>query len=162
MSGGSEVRRGNRRPSLLPALPHNSELDLYAQFWHTDGVDKKIPPVPMKPLRWIGPSKDELMDFPKPVMRAFGFALYEAQTGGKPENAKPLRGFGGAGVLEVIEDHDGSTYRAVCTVQLGDAVYVLHCFQKKSAKGIKTPKHILELVERRLKLAIQARDKRRN
>ena len=102
------------------------------------------------------------MGFPKPVMRAVGFALYEAQTGEKPENAKPLRGFRGAGVLEVVEDHDGSTYRAVYTVQLGDAVYVLHCFQKKSTKGIKTPKHIVELIERRLKVAIQKHEKRSN
>ena len=116
----------------------------------------------MKPLRWIGPSKLELMDFPKPVMRAIGFALYEAQTGDKPDSAKPLRGFGGAGVLEVIEDHDGNTYRAVYTVKLADVVYVLHCFQKKSARGIKTPTHIVELIERRLKLAIQAHAKRSN
>lgn len=125
-------------------------------------MDKKIPHVPVKPLRWIGPSKDELMGFPKPVMRAIGFALYEAQTGGKPDNSKPMRGFGGAGVLEVVEDHDGSTYRAVYTVQLGDAVYVLHCFQKKSTKGIKTPKHTVALIERRLKVAIQTHAKRSN
>ncbi len=125
-------------------------------------MDKKIPHVPVKPLRWIGPSKDELMGFPKPVMRAIGFALYEAQTGGKPDNSKPMRGFGGAGVLEVVEDHDGSTYRAVYTVQLGDAVYVLHCFQKKSTKGIKTPKHTVALIERRLKVAIRTRAKRSN
>ncbi len=125
-------------------------------------MDKKIQPVPLKPLRWIGPSKDELMNFPKPVMRAIGFALYEAQTGDKPDNAKPLHGFGGAGVLEVIDDHDGNTYRAVYTVRLGNAVYVLHCFQKKSAKGIKTPKHIVELIERRLKLAMQTHATRSN
>ena len=88
MSGGSERRRGNRRPSLLPVLPHNSELDLYAQFWHT--------------------------------------------------------------------------YRAVYTVQLGDAVYVLHCFQKKSAKGIKTPKHILELVEQPPEIGDSNAQKRSN
>jgi phage-related protein len=149
-------------PFSLGVLRHNSELDFYAQFWHTGSIGKKISSVPMKPLRWIGPSKDELMDFPKPVMRAIGFALYEAQTGDKPDNAKPRRGFGGAGVLEVIEDHDGNTYRAVYTVKLGDAVYVLHCFQKKSAKGIQTPKHIMELIERRLKLAIQTHAKRSN
>jgi phage-related protein len=139
---------------------HCSELDLYAQFWHTLSVDNKIPIVPKMPLLWIGPSKDELMEFPKPVMRAIGFALYAAQTGDKPDNAKPLRGFGGAGVLEVIEDHDGNTYRAVYTVKLGDAVYVLHCFQKKSTKGIQTPKHIVKLIERRLKVAVQAHGNR--
>ncbi len=110
----------------------------------------------MKPLRWVGPSKDELMEFPQHVVRAIGFALYEAQTGEKPDNAKPLRGFGGAGVLEVIEDHDGNAYRAVYTLKLTNAVYVLHCFQKKSAKGIKTPKHIVERIKRRLEAAIQS------
>ena len=144
------------------ALPNCSELDHYAHFWHTGSMAKQIRLVPMKPLRWIGPSKDELMEFPKPVMRLIGFALYEAQTGDKPENAKPLRGFGGAGVLEVIEDHDGNTFRAVYTVNLGDAVYVLHCFQKKSTKGIQTPKHVVELIERRLKVAIQTHAKRSN
>jgi phage-related protein len=125
-------------------------------------VNKKILPLPVKPLRWIGPSKDELMDFPRPVIRAMGFALYEAQTGEKPVNAKPLRGFGGAGVLEVLEDHDGDTYRAVYTVKFAGAVYVLHCFQKKSTKGIATPQHTTELIERRLKLAIQTHAKRTN
>ena len=91
-----------------------------------------------------------------------GFALYEAQTGEKPDNAKPLRGFGGAGVLEVVEDHDGDAYRAVYTVKLADAVYVLHCFQKKSTKGIATPQHTTELIVRRLKVAIQTHAKRTN
>jgi phage-related protein len=125
-------------------------------------VDEKIPPLPVKPLRWIGPSKDELMGFPRPVIRAMGFALYEAQTGEKPDNAKPLRGFGGAGVLEVVEDNDGDTYRAVYTVKLADAVYVLHCFQKKSKRGIATSQQTIELIKRRLKVAIQTQAKRNN
>jgi phage-related protein len=125
-------------------------------------VDRKIPPLPVKPLRWIGPSKDELMGFPRPIIRAMGFALYEAQTGGKPDKAKPLRGFGGAGVLEVVEDHDGDAYRAVYTVKLADAVYVLHCFQKKSKRGIETPQQTIELIKRRLKLAIEAHARRSN
>jgi phage-related protein len=125
-------------------------------------VDEKIPPLPVKPLRWIGPSKDELMGFPRPVIRAMGFALYEAQTGEKPDNAKPLRGFGGAGVLEVVEDNDGDTYRAVYTVKLADAVYVLHCCQKKSKRGIATSQQTIELIKRRLKVAIQTQAKRNN
>lgn len=83
----------------------------------------------------------------------FGFALHLAQTGKKHANAKPLRGFGGAGVLEVVEDHLGDTYRAVYTVKIDDAVYVLHCFQKKSKQGIETPKHDMDLIRERLKAA---------
>ena len=75
------------------------------------------------------------MSFPKSVISAVGFALYEAQAGEKADNVKPLSGFGGAGVLEVVEDYSGDTYRAVYTVKLAGAVYVLHCFQKKSTKG---------------------------
>lgn len=80
-----------------------------------------------------------------------GFALYQAQLGGKHIHAKPLRGFGGASVLEVVENHDGDTFRAVYTVRFPNAVYVLHAFQKKSRRGIKTPKKEVELVTARLK-----------
>ena len=90
---------------------------------------------------------------PEDVIDVFGFALHLAQTGKKHANAKPLRGFGGAGVLEVVEDHLGDTYRAVYTVKIDDAVYVLHCFQKKSKTGISTPAYELDLVRRRLSIA---------
>ena len=90
---------------------------------------------------------------PEDVIDVFGFALHLAQTGKKHVNAKPLRGFGGAGVLEVVEDHLGDTYRAVYTVKIDDAVYVLHCFQKKSKQGIETPKHDMDLIRERLKVA---------
>ena len=90
---------------------------------------------------------------PEDVIDVFGFALHLAQTGKKHANAKPLRGFGGAGVLEVVEDHLGDTYRAVYTVKIDDAAYVLHCFQKKSKQGIETPKHDLDLIRERLKAA---------
>lgn len=90
---------------------------------------------------------------PEDVIDVFGFALHLAQTGKKHANAKPLRGFGGAGVLEVVEDHLGDTYRAVYTVKIDDAVYVLHCFQKKSKQGIETPKHDIDLIRERLKAA---------
>ena len=76
-----------------------------------------------------------------------------AQQGGKHDHAKPLRGFGGAGVLEIVEDHDGDTYRAVCTVRLAGRVYVLHAFQKKSKTGIETPKAEINLIKSRLKRA---------
>ncbi|MDQ5926318.1 MAG: hypothetical protein QG572_907 [Pseudomonadota bacterium] len=90
---------------------------------------------------------------PEDVIDVFGFALHLAQTGKKHANAKPLRGFGGAGVLEVVEDHLGDTYRAVYTVKIDEAVYVLHCFQKKSKQGIETPKHDMDLIRERLKAA---------
>ena len=90
---------------------------------------------------------------PEDVIDVFGFALHLAQTGKKHANAKPLRGYGGAGVLEVVEDHLGDTYRAVYTVKIDEAVYVLHCFQKKSKQGIETPKHDMDLIRERLKAA---------
>ena len=90
---------------------------------------------------------------PAGVKEVVGFALYLAQTGGKHDQAKPLKGFGSAGVLEVIEDDDGNTYRAVYTVRFKSAVYVLHCFQKKSRKGIATPGQEMELIKGRLKRA---------
>ena len=92
---------------------------------------------------------------PVKVVDLFGYALHLAQQGGKHTQAKPLKGFGSAGVLEVVENNDGNTYRAVYTVKLGDAVYVLHCFQKKSHEGIATPQHDIELIRDRLKLAQQ-------
>ncbi len=84
-----------------------------------------------------------------------GFALYQAQIGGMSGDAKPLKGFGGAGVLEIVEDHHGDTYRAVYTVKFERAIYVLHAFQKKSRKGIKTPQEDMDLVRRRLRIAEQ-------
>jgi phage-related protein len=95
----------------------------------------------------------DLRAFPDEVKRMLGFALDVAQQGGKHPDAKPLKGFGGAGVLEIVSDHDGETYRAVYTVRFADAVYVLHAFQKKSRTGIQTPKQEIELVRRRLRIA---------
>lgn len=88
---------------------------------------------------------------PKDVKTAVGAALFMAQTGAEADNVKALKGFGGRGVLEVIEDHDGDTYRAVYTVRFATAVYVLHAFQKKSRSGTATPKHDLDLIASRLK-----------
>ena len=106
-----------------------------------------------RPLIWIGRSYEDLLDCPDEVRRTFGFALGLAQTGGKYVDAKPLKGFGGAGVLEVVEDHRGDTFRCVYAVRFAGAVYVLHAFQKKSKAGIKTPKQEIELVRERLKSA---------
>jgi phage-related protein len=109
--------------------------------------------MPAKPLRWVASSRKDLKSLPLRVRRGFGLALFDVQLGDTPPTAKPLKGFGGSGVLELIEDDRGSTYRAVYTVRFKDAVYVLHVFQKKSKQGISTPKHEIELVHARLKLA---------
>lgn len=99
---------------------------------------------------WIGSSLHDLKQFPEDVKDAFGHALYLAQAGGKHPAAKPLKGFSGAGVLEIVEDFDTNTYRAVYTVRMAETVYVLHAFQKKSKSGIATPKKELELIKARL------------
>jgi phage-related protein len=109
----------------------------------------------VKPLAWVGSSKKDLLAMPESVVDVVGYALHLAQHGRRHDQAKVLKGFGSAGVLEVVEDDDGNTYRAVYTVRFKNAVYVLHCFQKKSHKGIATPKHEMDLVEARLKLARQ-------
>lgn len=93
------------------------------------------------------------MTLPVEVRRFFGFALSLAQAGDKHDAAKVLKGFGGAGVLEVVEDVVGSTYRAVYTVKFAEAVFVLHCFQKKSKRGIATPKEDMDIIHARLKIA---------
>jgi phage-related protein len=107
----------------------------------------------IKPVAWIGSARADLASFPEDVKDVIGYALYIAQSGGKHTDAKPLRGFGGAGILEIVEDHAGDTYRAVYTVRLAGRIYVLHVFQKKSKTGIKTPKQQIELIRSRLKRA---------
>ncbi len=109
-----------------------------------------------KPLRWVASSKKDLMAMPEDVQNTFGYALHLAQIGQKHPDLKPLKGFGGAGVLEVVEDFQGDAYRAVYTVRYAGAVYVVHCFQKKSTLGIATPKPDVDLINSRLK-AIEAR-----
>ena len=110
-------------------------------------------PTSEKPLEWIGSSYNDLMDLPDDARRLFGFALSLAQSGDKHDATKPLKGFGGAGVLEVVEDDAGGTYRAVYTVKFAEAVFVLHCFQKKSKRGIATPKEDMDIIRDRLKIA---------
>jgi phage-related protein len=114
----------------------------------TDG--EEITP---KPAVFVSSSLKDLRQMPKPVQRAIGTAIRIAQRGGKSQSAKPLKGFGGAGVLEVIENHDTDTYRAVYTVRFAEIVYVLHCFQKKSKRGIATPKAEMDIITERLKAA---------
>jgi phage-related protein len=107
-----------------------------------------------KPLHWIGSSRDDIRDLSDDVKSIFGFALDQAQLGAKHMDAKVLKGFGGAGVMELVANDLGGTYRAVYTVRLKSAVYVLHVFQKKSKRGIETPKSDMDKIERRLKAAI--------
>lgn len=106
-----------------------------------------------KPLKWIGSCLKDLRAFPDDVIDVMGYALDLAQFGGKHPDAKPLKGHKGAGVLEVVEDYDGDTYRAVYTVRFAGVIYALHAFQKKSKKGIATSAKDLETVTSRLKLA---------
>src|SRR5471030_3270330 len=106
-----------------------------------------------KPTEWIGSSRDDLRSFPDEVRRVMGFAINDAQNGEEHPRAKALRGFGGRSVLEVVDDEDGDTYRAVYTVRFAGVIYVLHAFQKESKKGIETPKRDIELIKARLKLA---------
>jgi len=101
---------------------------------------------------WVGSAKRDLLEFPEQVIDEIGIALSVAQFGGKHPAAKPWKG-SGTGVLEIVEDHHHSTYRAVYTVRFEKAIYVLHCFQKKSPRGVKTAQSDIELIERRLKAA---------
>jgi phage-related protein len=94
-----------------------------------------------------------MMALPRTVQRTFGYALYLAQLGDNPPEAKPLKGFGGASVLELVEDHKGDTYRAVYTVRFAMKIYVLHVFQKKAKRKIATPKREISLIRERLKIA---------
>lgn len=107
----------------------------------------------IKPVAWIGSARVDLASFPEDVKDAIGFALYVAQRGGKHPDAKPLKDFGGAAVLEIVEDYAGDTYRTVYTVQLAGRIYVLHAFKKKSKTGIGTPKRDIELIHSRLRRA---------
>jgi phage-related protein len=106
----------------------------------------------LKPLYWVASSLKDLRACPDDVQDVFGYALHLAQIGDKHAQAKPLKGFAGAGTLEVVEDHDGDTYRAVYTLEVAGAVYVLHVFEKKAKRGIKTPKRDMDLIKSRLKL----------
>ena len=110
-------------------------------------------PPKVKDIVWVGSSRKDLKSFPAEVKDVMGYALYQAQLGLKAPSAKPLRGFSSAGVLEIVEDHESDTYRAVYTVKFSDLVYVLHAFQKKSKKGIATPKPDVDLIKRRLQVA---------
>lgn len=104
----------------------------------------------LRPVYWIRSSKRDLKSFPEEVQDVMGFGLYMAQVGEKHISAKRLKGMG-SGVMEIVENHDGDTYRAIYTVRFKRAVYMLHAFQKKAKRGIATPKEEMELVRRRLR-----------
>ena len=108
----------------------------------------------MREIKWVGSSLDDLKEFPEEVMNDIGYALRQAQQGSKSDIAKPLKGID-SGVMEIVSDYDKNTFRAVYTVKIGEFIYVLHCFQKKSNKGISTPKHEIDLIKQRLKAAKQ-------
>jgi phage-related protein len=110
---------------------------------------------PLKPVIWVGSSREDLRGFPDPVQDRVGYALYVAQRAGKHRDTKVLSGFGGAGVLEVVTDYRGDTIRAVNTVRYAGAIYVLHAFQKKSKTGRETPRRDMELIKQRLREAEQ-------
>ncbi len=104
-----------------------------------------------KPVHWMGSTLKELREFPDEPRRVIGHAIDQAQQGGKDPSAKPMKGYKGAGVLEIVDDYDGDTYRAVYTVRFPGAVYALHAFQKKSKSGIATPQKEIDLINKRLK-----------
>ncbi len=106
----------------------------------------------LKQVQWVGSSKADLKRFPDAVQDRMGFAIYQAQAGGRHRDAKPLKGFG-SGVLQVAARHGGDAYRAVYTVRFASAVYVLHVFRKKAKRGVATPKPELDLIRRRLRAA---------
>ena len=107
----------------------------------------------LRPVCWVGSSKGDISEFPEDVRRRIGGALWEAQIGRKAPFAKPLKGFGDASVLEIVDVFRGDTFRAVYTVRFSNAVYVLHAFQKKSKRGAATPRTELDLIDQRLRRA---------
>jgi phage-related protein len=135
------AERGAERPACL--------LDTLWAYHHNGIV--KLSHSPVKPCLFVRSSRRELKALPEEVRGRIGHALYQAQCGQEPVSAKALKGFDGRGVLEVVEDFDGETYRAVYTVRFAGLIYVLHAFQKKSKKGIATPKQTMELVKSRLR-----------
>jgi phage-related protein len=115
-----------------------------------------------RPVIWVGSSRRDVRSFPREMRRDIGHALYAAQQGETDPAAKPVRGFGGGSVLEIVSDQRGGTWRAVYTVRFLEAIYVLHAFQKKSNRGIATPKKDTDLIRRRLGEAEQIHRERQN
>jgi phage-related protein len=108
----------------------------------------------IKPLKFVGSSKKDLSVFSETVKQDIGHSLFVAQEGGRSPAVKTLQGFGGGSVVEIVEDHDGDTYRCVYTTKVSDVIVVLHAFQKKSKRGGETPKHEIDLIHARLRGAL--------
>ncbi|MDE0638738.1 MAG: type II toxin-antitoxin system RelE/ParE family toxin [Candidatus Poribacteria bacterium] len=113
-------------------------------------MDQEI--TPLRNVQWVGDSKERLQAFPEPVRKDIGHALYRVQIGEIPPSAKPMKGIE-SGVFELVDTYATDTYRVVYTVKIGRSLYVLHCFQKKSKRGIRTPKKDIDLIKRRLRRA---------
>jgi|SRR6185437_1581176 len=120
----------------------DTSLRQYVYLYNRDCV--------IKPVRWVGSSRKDVRAFPRAVRAEVGVALYAAQQGETDPSAKPLKGFGGSRIMEIVTPHIGETWRTVYTVQIQDVVYVLHAFQKKSKTGIATPKKEIDLIRQRL------------
>ncbi|MCX7338096.1 MAG: type II toxin-antitoxin system RelE/ParE family toxin [Alphaproteobacteria bacterium] len=114
----------------------------------------------MKSIEWVGSSKRDILGLPEAVRSEIGFSLFQVQNGIMPEQAKPLKGFGGASVQEIMADHKSDTYRAVYTVRFTAKIYILHVFQKKSKSGTSTPKKDMDLIEKRLKQVVEMESRR--
>jgi phage-related protein len=114
----------------------------------------------LKAVRWVGSSLVDLRSFPAEVQREVGYAIYAAQKGERDPASRPMKGFSGANVLEIVAPFDGDTFRAIYTVRLKDVIYVLHAFQKKSKTGRATPKREIELIHRRLAVAERDHEER--
>ena len=108
--------------------------------------------IPLRKVRWVGDSREQLQKFPSQVRKDIGHALYLVQTGQTPPSSKPMRGLE-SGVFEIVDDYDTNAYRVVYTVKIGRSLYVLHAFQKKSKRGIATPKKEIDQIKRRLRRA---------
>jgi phage-related protein len=117
---------------------------------------------PERPVVWVGSNRRDLREFPREVRREIGRALYAAQDGETDPAAKPMRGFGGGSIVEIIANHRGDTWRAVYTVRFAEAIYGLHAFQKKSKRGIATTKGDIELIRQRLAEAERLHRERQN
>jgi phage-related protein len=115
-----------------------------------------------RPVVWVGSSRRDLRAFPREVRRDIGRALYAAQEGETDPATKPMPGFGGGSVVEVLAHHRGDTWRTVYAVRFAEAIYVLHAFQKKSKSGIATPKKDVELIRQRLAEAGRMHRERQN
>src|SRR5580704_5296241 len=115
-----------------------------------------------RPIVWVGSSRRDLREFPRVVRRVIGRALYAAQEGETDPATKPMRGFGGGSVVEIIAHHRGDTWRTVYTVRFAEGIYMLHAFQKKSKSGIATPKRDAEMIRQRLAEAERLHRERQN